>query len=585
MAQNYDPNLPEDGVTTFGQLYEVLRNKFESLRTCFSGTSFPVSAVAGQLCWRTDRNRLYVFTENTNIGEGGWVEVQAEISQVIQEVINARGSKSSLDQRLDVSLNEDGTLKSNVNAYQSEWIKPNLSVTYVDATTFKIEGDQTDIFTAYRRVKLNHNTNTTFSHVVSSSYSDTDNKTTVTIADNVISSDLNSVEYGIIHSDRTRDSLPRNVDADKLDGYDAGHNSGQIPIADGTLCTNLNADKLDGYDASTTPASNVIPVTNSDSEIPKDFVPFFQGFKNHIINGDFAVWQRGTSFNSTGYTADRWRYDSDTDDTITVSRSSTDGTEPFTAQYYATLGLTAGSSGTYNKFSTRLEFPKLYFGKTYTLSFYARASTSTTITAKIAFVFSDTEYEPTSQTVNIGTSWQRHSVTFNLGTPTGFTESEADYLDVAFLLPINVTVVIDFANIQLEKGSEMTNFENVPYDIQVIRCMRYYEKSYLIDTQPGTATGNACAKIHNEDTWISGGWRVYLHYTMFKVLKRALPTITLYSKQTGAEGKIYCSSNSTDYTASADDINTIGFMAVQNNSGDNIPTGNIMFHWVADAEL
>jgi len=41
-----------------------------------------------------------------------------------------------------------------------------------------------------------------------------------------------------------------NLNADKVDGYDAGNSSGQIALSNGTLCTNLNADKVDGYDAS-----------------------------------------------------------------------------------------------------------------------------------------------------------------------------------------------------------------------------------------------------------------------------------------------------------------------------------------------
>lgn len=40
------------------------------------------------------------------------------------------------------------------------------------------------------------------------------------------------------------------LDADLLDGKNSGHASGNIPIADGTVCTNLNADLLDGNSSS-----------------------------------------------------------------------------------------------------------------------------------------------------------------------------------------------------------------------------------------------------------------------------------------------------------------------------------------------
>lgn len=250
---------------------------------------------------------------------------------------------------------------------------------------------------------------------------------------------------------------------------------------------------------------------DADTVDGKHYSEIYRGFKNRIINGDFSIWQRGASFTSSGYTADRWRYDTDTDDSATISKTATDGSEPFTSQSYATISLTAGTTGTYNKFSTRLEFPKLYFGKTVTLSFWAKADVAATITTKLAFVFSGTEYNPVSTNISIGTSWQRYSITFTLGTPTGFAESGSDYLDVALLLPVLTAVTIDIANVQLEEGDTATDFEHMPYDVQILRCMRYYYKD-----------------DNHVYLWLYGGSSSYAGYSkQFLVEMRVIPTINI----------------------------------------------------------
>ena len=50
-----------------------------------------------------------------------------------------------------------------------------------------------------------------------------------------------------------------NLNADKLDGYDAGNIAGNIPVNNGTLCTNLNADLIDGYNSA--PGAGSVPAT------------------------------------------------------------------------------------------------------------------------------------------------------------------------------------------------------------------------------------------------------------------------------------------------------------------------------------
>jgi len=283
-------------------------------------------------------------------------------------------------------------------------------------------------------------------------------------------------------------------------------------------------------------------------------------FKNKIINGDFSIWQRGTSFTGVGYTVDRWRYDTDTDDTVSITQKTTTGTEPFNSQYFVNISLTAGTTGTYNKFSTRLEFPKLYFGKTYTLSFYAKSDVAASITTKLAFVFSGTEYNPVSKSVNIGTTWQRYTITFTLGTPTGFTESGSDYLDVTFLLPVLTNVSIEIAEVQLEEGNVATDFEYVPYDIQLLRCMRYYRVFDKV----------RCVRVSSSGNY---GGQAPPHIYIGDM--RATPTLTAtLIEDPYARGQ---------YTAAVTDLNN-GFIIPHNDNLVNV--GDWTSHIItADAEL
>jgi hypothetical protein len=74
MSQTYNPTNPEDGVTTFGQLYGIIRNHIAAAISNFSGTAFPSSPVAGQACYRTDRltatgyPKCYKYSGNPALG-------------------------------------------------------------------------------------------------------------------------------------------------------------------------------------------------------------------------------------------------------------------------------------------------------------------------------------------------------------------------------------------------------------------------------------------------------------------------------------------------------------------------------------
>ena len=263
MAQDYQ--LLQSGVTTFGQLYGKINNLVEALRSAFSGTSFPTNPREGQFCLRTDQNKLYVYINNN------WDEVAVSSTGLGLEIITARGTKSTLDQRLDVSLNEDGTLKSNVSAYQSQWILPSLTFTYVDATTFQVNGDQTDIYAATRRLKINLTGSTQYSEVVSSSYNSEQNKTTITIADAVLTNELVSVEHSIISPINANGAVTKKMLDIKVEDNVIKVKEGSNWIS--AVLNASDADKVDGFHASQTPSADTIPVADASGKLNVGWLP------------------------------------------------------------------------------------------------------------------------------------------------------------------------------------------------------------------------------------------------------------------------------------------------------------------------
>jgi len=197
MSQNINILQPTNSIRE-----DVARHNenYATLRSQFAGSAFPASPTRGQACFRTDLGRngnLFVYSGDTTVGQNGWISNE-ELNETFYEILNARGSKLSLDQRLDIALNEDGTLKDNVSGTFSEWQESSgLVFIYVNNTTFKTEGNTSDIFIEERRVKINLEDSYFFSTVQVSNYDLASDKTTVTIKDSSLNSTLLNVEFHI----------------------------------------------------------------------------------------------------------------------------------------------------------------------------------------------------------------------------------------------------------------------------------------------------------------------------------------------------------------------------------------------------
>jgi hypothetical protein len=233
----------------------------------------------------------------------------------------------------------------------------------------------------------------------------------------------------------------------------------------------------------------------------------FAAGKNKVINGDFGVWQRGTSFtNTTQYTADRWYANSlYTGDTIT-QQTFTPGTAPvagYEGTFYARF-VTSASAGT-RYFQQRIEDVRTFAGQTVTFSFWAKASAGTTMVSSIGgqnFGSGGSSFvNPTNQTNTLTTSWQRFTQTAAVPSIAGKTIGTSSYLEASFTIT-TVSTTFEIWGVQLEAASTASNFQTATGTKQgeLAACQRYYWRSsgnaagvmYGVGISATTTAANIC---------------------------------------------------------------------------------------------
>jgi hypothetical protein len=218
MAQTF--NELETGVTTFGELYGILNNNMEALQSCFSGTTFPANPTTPQLCIRTDESpwRIYLHT-----GGNVWEDItdyMPDFQDIVDEVELARGEAASLNTRLTVSINPDGTLKGSAPV-GDWWATEADTVAYASSNSFTVNGDKTAIYLEKRAVYLTQTSNA-YTHVSDATYDGGSGQTIVTTVDAVVDSGLSAVEYGQPPNNATYNDDK----ADKVTGATAGNLAG-----------------------------------------------------------------------------------------------------------------------------------------------------------------------------------------------------------------------------------------------------------------------------------------------------------------------------------------------------------------------
>lgn len=322
--------------------------------------------------------------------------------------------------------------------------------------------------------------------------------------------------------------------------------------------------------------------------------------KNGILNSNFSVAQRGTSFTASSvYTLDRWFCDGQSNRTISQVVTGDTTNLPF-IQYAGRVQRNSGTTGTVAiglTYSLETLDSIKYAGQTVTLSFYARAGAnySAASSALNARLYSGTgtnqrrdfstaftgEANPINQTATLTTTWQRFSYSATVA-------STATELALQFFFTPSGTAgandYFDITGVQLEIASSVSAYSPnaSSYQAELQACQRYYEKSYTQSDAPATVT-QAGAKMH---PLVGSNVTSYLlHFGSYKVEKRATPSITIYDFA-GNSGKVTVMNNST--TANTDNI--AGYVDTISSSSFRIyetgtSCGGYQYHYTASAEL
>jgi hypothetical protein len=225
--------------------------------------------------------------------------------------------------------------------------------------------------------------------------------------------------------------------------------------------------------------------TNGTLNLVGQTTNFYAG-KNKVINGDFGIWQRGTSFSTNNvYTADRWYVTGDGSPTFTLSQQTfTAGTAPvagYEGQYFARYAVTSAGGSTYRQLQQQIEDVRTFAGQTITISFWARINSGTVTGNYVRWnqVFGSggsATVNGSSNNFTLTSSWQRFTVTTSVTSISGKTIGTSSYLGIDFVLPFTTTMSVDFWGVQVEAGSTATAFQTATGTIQgeLAACQRYY---------------------------------------------------------------------------------------------------------------
>jgi len=350
--------------------------------------------------------------------------------------------------------------------------------------------------------------------------------------------------------------------------------------------------------------------TYTRTEADATFAPIARAKPNLIINGDFRVWQRGTSFAAAVgvYTADRWKQGGNHDGAITVQKTST------YLEVDVTTADTSIGAGQYCQMLYGIEGYDVEFlgwgtadAKDVTLSFKHAHTKTGTYCVKIGNAAANRSYIA-EYTQGVADTWETSTITipgctdgtWEVTTSAGiyivFTYAAGSNYQLPgspqptnswevgnYLASTNQVNALDstsnylrFDKVKLEEGSIATDFEPRPFSEELTLCQRYYQKSYEQGTAPGSVTANGAWNLAADRAAL-----VQYISEPFLVMMRTTPTFAVYGT-TGTSNEI-TGVDSASLTFSTFAATERGIQNVAATAAFTA-TDRYRLHWTANAD-
>ena len=369
----------------------------------------------------------------------------------------------------------------------------------------------------------------------------------------------------------------------------------------------------------TNTVTGILPAANT--------VANFSPGNNVIINGAMQVAQRATSATGLGGGTDSYP----TCDRFKVSQTATAGRYTMTQTADGPSGFancikldcttadTSIASNEYFLIRQRIEGQNIQMfakgtsdAKQYALSFYVKGNANATYVAEL--MDNSNSNRHVNKTFAVTTSWTRIEIIFPADTTGVIGDTNTADFDLNIwlnsgsdrtsgtlqqtwgaLAQANRAVGISsffsstdnnffITGLQLEVGPVATPFEHRSFGQELALCQRYFQKTYDYATAPAASTENGWA-------WYGADYDVGITSTFqsqgirFESTMRAAPTMVGYDAS-GNSGK--CVRYRVGAGPAANIASSIDLITTKNfrhfGQGTNA-TGNIAFHYTADAEL